>query len=99
MPDSNDARPDAIRRKILPRNLTAHAAFEPRGNPPGTRPESGPENCFPGYDFDQRNIESAFFPGLRFTFHLGDDGVRVINVAGTGPAAEAGIGRADLPLF
>lgn len=89
-----------IAHKLVPRNQTALSAkHEPRGNPPGTRPDSGPDNCFPGLDFDQRNIESGFFPGLRFSFHLGDDGVIVTDVLPQGPAADAGITRTHLPLF
>ena len=99
MSNDDNFNPDAVKRKILPRNLTARAAYEPRGNPSGSRPESGPDNCYPGLDFDARNLESGFFPGLRFEFHLGDDGIRVVEVATTGPAAERGITPKHLPLF
>jgi hypothetical protein len=93
-PDANDPRP----RKIFPLNLTARAADEPRGNPPSTRPESGPDNCFPGLDIDSRNLEKAFFPGLRLEFHL-DDGAIVTEVLADGPAAAQGLTNADRPLF
>lgn len=60
---------DPTQYKLFPRNLTAHADFVVRGNPVTTRPESGVENCFPGLEFDQRNIDRAFFPGLKFEMH------------------------------
>lgn len=58
-------------RKIHPRNLTARADRWVRGNPVTTRPESGVDNCYPGLEFDQRNLEKRFLPGLEFEFHLG----------------------------
>ncbi|MFF3087130.1 hypothetical protein ACFVRB_19065 [Streptomyces nojiriensis] len=65
--------------KIFPRNLTARADHVVRGNPAGSRPESGVDNCFPGLEFDQRNLDKCFFPGLTFDFHHGW-GSRVIAV-------------------
>lgn len=58
-------------RKIQPRNLTAHADAWVRGNSSATRPESGVDNCFPGLEFDQRNLDKRFLPGLEFEFHAG----------------------------
>jgi len=55
--------------KLFPRNLTAHAETVVRGNPVTTRPESAVENCWPGLEFDQRNLEKVFFPGLTFEYH------------------------------
>ena len=55
--------------KIFPRNLTAKAAYLVKGNPMNSRPEDSVENCYPGLEFDQRNIEKVFFPGLSFEFH------------------------------
>jgi rubrerythrin len=55
--------------KLFPRNLTARADALVRGNPVTSRPESGVENCFPGLEFDQRNIDKGFFPGLQFEMH------------------------------
>ena len=54
--------------KILPRNLTARAAYNVPGNPPSTRPESGVANCYPGLEYDHRNLDRRFFPGLVFEF-------------------------------
>jgi hypothetical protein len=54
--------------KIFPRNLTARAATRVAGNPDNTRLESGVSNCFPGLEFDHRNLDRRFFPGLVFDF-------------------------------
>ena len=43
--------------RIFPRNLTAHAATQIVGNPVTTRLESGVGNCFPGLEFDHRNLD------------------------------------------
>lgn len=50
--------------KIIARNLTAKAAYDVPGNPPSTRPESGVGNCYPGLEYDHRNLDRRFFPGL-----------------------------------
>jgi hypothetical protein len=55
--------------KLFPRNLTARAATVVRGNPVNSRPESGVENSWPGLEFDHRNLEKVFFPGLVFEYH------------------------------
>ena len=54
--------------RLFPRNLTARAAHEVVGNPVTTRLESGVGNCFPGLEFDHRNLDRRFFPGLIFNF-------------------------------
>ncbi|WP_404953967.1 ferritin-like domain-containing protein [Streptomyces sp. 147326] len=71
--------------KVFPRNLTARADYAVPGNPSGSRPESGVDNCFPGLEFDQRNLEKAFFPGLLFDFHH-DLGSRLIGVTEGAPS-------------
>ncbi|MGQ0773926.1 MAG: ferritin-like domain-containing protein [Pseudonocardiales bacterium] len=90
--------PVNLRGKIFPRNLTARADHVVRGNPAGSRPESGVDNCYPGLEFDQRNLDTAFFPGLSFEFHR-PDGARLRSIGPTGPAAEQGLRDADLPLY
>src|ERR1035438_1808016 len=50
--------------KIFPLNLTAKAATVVTGNPVTTRLEGGVSNCFPGLEFDHRNLDRRFFPGL-----------------------------------
>ena len=84
--------------KIFPRNLTARADHIVRGNPAASRPESGVDNCYPGLEFDQRNLDAAFFPGLYFEFHR-PDGALLRSVGPTGPGAEQGLGDGDLPLY
>jgi hypothetical protein len=69
--------------RIFPRNLTAEAAYHVLGNPPSTRPESGVANCFPGLEYDHRNLDRRFFPGLQVVYvEQGDttQGVRVVAV-------------------
>ncbi|MEU4695078.1 ferritin-like domain-containing protein [Actinoplanes sp. NPDC023714] len=83
--------------KIYPRNLTARADHQVRGNPASTRPESGVDNCYPGLEFDQRNLDKQFFPGLVVEFHR-NDGALITGVAATGLPAERGLTAADLPL-
>lgn len=61
--------------KIFPRNLTARADYLVQGNPSSSRLESGVDNCYPGLEFDQRNLDKAFFPGLVFEFHRPDGAV------------------------
>lgn len=62
-------KPTKKENKIFPRNLTAKADYLVKGNPMSSRTESGVENCYPGLEFDQRNIDKYFFPGLLFEFH------------------------------
>ncbi|MGW6917593.1 ferritin-like domain-containing protein [Kitasatospora sp. NPDC054939] len=81
--------------KIFPRNLTARADHVVRGNPAATRPESGVDNCFPGLEFDQRNLDKAFFPGLRVDFQR-PLGSRVLAVTDGTAAAAQGLTNTDL---
>jgi bacterioferritin (cytochrome b1) len=57
--------------KLFPRNLTARAAYVVPGNPVVSRPESGADNAHPGLEFDQRNLDRVFFPGLLFDYQFG----------------------------
>lgn len=87
--------------KIAPRNLTARAAIDlPEalaGNPMSTTLQSGVGNCFPGLEFDLRNLERRFFPFLevdligRFALITSVDsaGVAAARSAGTLDAATA----------
>jgi hypothetical protein len=54
--------------RIFPRNLTARAAVQIVGNPVTSRLESGVGNCFPGLEFDHRNLDRRFFPELIINF-------------------------------
>lgn len=66
---------------ILPRNLTARAAAQVVGNPVSTRLEAGVANCFPGLEWDVRELDRRFFPGLVFQFVT----TPLLPVAGTLP--------------
>lgn len=72
--------------KIFPRNLTARAVQLVDGNPVSSRPESGVDNSHPGWEFDPRNLDRCFFPGLvvDFSFRFG---ARVSRVSGRPQAA------------
>jgi Ferritin-like len=59
--------------KIFPRNLTARAAMSVVGNPVSSRLESGVGVSYPGLEFDHRNLDRRFFPGLVFTFVSQDE--------------------------
>jgi hypothetical protein len=61
---NDNSDPKATVNRIFPHNLTAQAAYNVLGNPPSTRPESGVANCFPGLEYDHRNLDRRFFPGL-----------------------------------
>ena len=58
---------------IFPRNLTARADMPIAGNPVNTRLEGGVGNCYPGLEFDHRNLDRRFFPGLVIEFISQDD--------------------------
>lgn len=47
-----------------PKNLTAFAAQNVKGNPPSATPSSSVENCFPGLEIDARNLFSNVFVGI-----------------------------------
>jgi hypothetical protein len=66
---ANNDLPPGI--KLFPRNLTARAEYLVPGNPVVSRPESGADNAHPGLEFDQRNLDRVFFPGLLFDFQFG----------------------------
>jgi hypothetical protein len=81
--------------RIFPRNLTAQASYNVPGNPPSTRPESGVSNCFPGLEYDHRNFERRFFPGLVVEYVSQADaspesllrqGARIVDVQTSDPA-------------
>ena len=73
---------DSTTMKLLPRNAAAlrqgqdqKAAIRLQaGNPVSTRLESGVGNCFPGLEFDIRNLERRFFPFLEVEFGGDIDG-------------------------
>jgi hypothetical protein len=50
--------------KIDPRNLTAQLHHRARGNPESTLPHTAISNCFPGLEYDFRNLWRRVFVGL-----------------------------------
>lgn len=95
---ADNSSEETTKLKIFPRNLTARADYVVRGNPTNTRPESGVDNCYPGLEFDQRNLDKAFFPGLLFEFHR-DDGAILRNILPNGLPAQKGLTDKDLPVY
>jgi hypothetical protein len=49
---------------IEPTNLTAQLHHRAAGNPPSTLPTAAISNCFPGLEFDFRNIWRRLFEGI-----------------------------------
>src|SRR5579871_6001682 len=74
--------------KLIPRNVAAlrrglpfpKVASTVAGNPMSTRLESGVGNCFPGLEFDLRNLERRFFPFLEVDIR-NDENPTTIRVA------------------
>src|SRR3954447_11982890 len=101
MPLAQTASPEPVKYKIFPRNLTARADYIVPGNPTNSRPESGVDNCYPGLEFDQRNLDQRFFPGLVFYFHRAD-GARLVEVTLADNQIPNGLTLADIadpPLY
>jgi hypothetical protein len=69
---------------IDPKNLTAQWLYAAAGNPAGTRPDTAIANCFPGLEFDFRNIWRRILIGIEL--HEADDLVVAVD-----PAAPAEI--------
>lgn len=51
-------------KKLDPMNLTAQLRYRAAGNPPVTLPTTAISNCFPGLEFDFRNVWRRIFVGL-----------------------------------
>ncbi len=49
---------------IEPTNLTAQLLHRAAGNPPSTLPDAAVSNCFPGLEFDFRNVWRRVFEGI-----------------------------------
>jgi hypothetical protein len=48
-----------------PKNVTAQLQHRAAGNPPSTLPDSAISNCFPGLEFDFRNLWRRLFEGIQ----------------------------------
>jgi len=73
--------------KIEPKNLTAQVTYVARGNPPGTELRSAIANCFPGLEFDFRNVWKHFLVGIELHESLS----LVVKVDEGSKAAAAGV--------
>jgi hypothetical protein len=90
--------------KLLPRNVAAlrpgqnaaAAALLVAGNSVSTRLESAVGNCFPGLEFDARNLERRFFPFLEMD--LGDQLIQIASVDLDGVAG-AGLSASDKQAY
>ncbi len=49
--------------RIDPANRTAQLQYRAAGNPPSTQPHSAISNCYPGLEFDFRNVWRRMFEG------------------------------------
>jgi len=72
---------------IEPKNLSAQLNYRARGNPPSTHPREAIANCFPGLEFDFRNVWKRLFVGIEL--HEAD--TRVIKVEPGSEAAARGV--------
>jgi hypothetical protein len=92
------------RVKLIPRNVAAlrpgqgaaAATALVAGNSVSTRLESGVGNCFPGLEFDARNLERRFFPFLEI-----DIGPQLMQIASVDVDAvsSAGLPAADKQVY
>ena len=81
---------------IEPLNVTAQLAHQARGNPPSTLAVSAISNCFPGLEFDFRNVWKLLFEGIELhEAGLVGSGHVVMDVLSGSPAATAGIAAGD----
>ncbi|WP_299785062.1 ferritin-like domain-containing protein [uncultured Marivita sp.] len=85
-----------------PKQMNLAPAPDPRGNPAYPEPvlgnpvstlmESGVGNCFPGLEFDVRQLDVRFFPGLVFEFlgvtPAGPDGTQGARLVYSDPAGD-----------
>ena len=51
-------------KKLDPMNLTAQLRYRAAGNPPASLSTTAISNCFPGLEFDFRNVWKRIFVGL-----------------------------------
>ena len=78
--------------EIKPLNITAQTMHRAKGNPPSTLADTAISNCFPGLEFDFRNIWKNLFEGIELhESGLGESGHRVVGVESNSAAELAGI--------
>lgn len=77
---------------INPLNVTAQLAYRAQGNPPSTLPSAAISNCYPGLEFDFRNVWKNLFEGIELhEAGMVDSGHLVVEVFAGSPAAIAGV--------
>lgn len=81
---------------IKPLNISAQLAHKARGNPPSTLASSAISNCFPGLEFDFRNIWKLIFENVELhEAGLVSDGHIVLHVFPGSTAQAAGLEAGD----
>jgi len=81
---------------IKPLNISAQLAHKARGNPPSTLANSAISNCFPGLEFDFRNIWKLIFENVELHEAGQDsDGHIVLHVVPGSSAQTAGLKAGD----
>jgi hypothetical protein len=73
--------------EIKPKNISAQLEYRGRGNPPSAHPSSSIANCFPGLEFDFRNVWKRLFAGIEL--HESDN--MVVSVEAGSEAAQQGV--------
>lgn len=73
--------------EIKPKNISAQLEYHGRGNPPGAHPSSSIANCFPGLEFDFRNIWKKLLAGIE----LHESEIIVVNVEPGSEAEQQGV--------
>jgi hypothetical protein len=77
---------------IKPTNLTAQYLHAARGNPPSVLANTAISNCFPGLEFDFRNVWKNLLEGVELhEAGLGGAGHRVVGVDPGSAAEQAGV--------
>lgn len=77
--------------EIKPKNLSAQLDYRGRGNPPSTHPRTFIANCFPGLEFDFRNVWKRFLVGVE----LHESANVIVGVEPGSLAAQQGVAVED----
>ena len=80
--------------ETVPQNLTAQFTYRARGNPPSTLPDSAVANCFPGLEFDLRNLWRKLIDGIEL-HEAGAGGEHWVVGVTPGSAAEGTVAPFD----
>lgn len=93
MKDEKDVSPLQMNLALTPEKVGNPVYTEPvLGNPVSTLMDSGVGNCFPGLEFDLRQLDVRFFPGLVFEFlgvtPAGPDGTQGARLVYSDPAGD-----------